>query len=293
MFDEWRLYNYQAPAAIVKLADNTTMVQSMRRLFYVYHPEIENKTDFNAHCRDDEQTIVLGCYVDGKGIYIFDVTDDRLAGIEEVTAAHEALHAVYERLSSSERKKVDAMTAAAFAQLSDQGIKDRIELYRKQDPKVVPNELHSILGTEDANLPTDLETYYQQYFSNRAKIVAYAAAYSGAFTDRKNQIAAYDAELSSLKTQINKLQSQLTSEQNGLETRRSQLDSLRSSGQTSAYNAAVPGYNAQVVTYNNHINQLSDLIDEYNSIVPKRNELATEEESLVKAIDSRDVPSKQ
>lgn len=294
IFDLYRLHGYVAPSEVVQLATDTSMLPSMRRLFYVYHPALEEKTGFNAACRDNEQTIVLGCYVDSQGIYLLNVTDARLTGVEQVTAAHESLHAAYERLSQSERTKVDAMTASYYATVTDQRLKDTIDLYKKQDTRVVPNELHSILGTEVRTLPDELEQYYKRYFADRSKVVSFSEQYEKAFTERKNQIVAYDAQLNALKAQITTMQNTLTSEANKLSSERERLSSLKSSGQTSAYNDAVPGYNAKVNTYNTDIDSLSGYISEYNDIVPKRNAIASEESDLVKAIDSRSsVPARQ
>jgi hypothetical protein len=294
VFDWWRLRGYEPSVAVSQLATDTTMVSSMRRLYYVYHPSIDEKTAFNQACRENEQTIVLGCYINGRSIHILSVTDSRLDGVEQVTAAHEALHAVYARLSGAERKKVDTMTAAAFAAITDQRLKDVIELYRKQDPSVVPNELHSILGTEVRSLPADLEAYYTRYFSDRSKVVDYSEQYEQAFTDRKNQILSYDAQLSSLKEQIQALQTSLNNQSKTLTNERNQLTNLKSGGQTNAYNAAVPAYNAKVNAYNSDIDTLTGLINQYNDIVPKRNAIASEEQDLVQAIDSREsVPARQ
>lgn len=289
LFDWIKLRGYSPPADVTSLADETTMNSGMRHLFYVYHPDLEDKATFNAHCRGDEQTIVLGCYINGRGIYLLNVTDDRLAGVEEVTAAHETLHAAYARLSSSERSKVDHMIQNAFDIITDQRVKDTIELYRKKDPSVVSNELHSILGTEVRVLPLDLETYYKRYFNDRLKVVSFSEQYEQAFTARKNQIKDFDAQLASLKQQIDSQQKALTSAESDLSRQRSSLNSLRSNGQTAAYNAAVPGYNKKVADYNAMIDRLSALIEQYNEIVPKRNAVASEEEDLVKAIDSREV----
>lgn len=288
IFDWVRLRGYNPPVEVVKLADNTTMNLRMRQLFYVYHPSLEDKPTFNAHCRDSEQTIVLGCYINGRGIYLLDVTDDRLAGIEEVTAAHESLHAAYTRLSGKDRANVDRMVQGAFDSLGDQRVKDTIELYRKKDPNVVLNELHSILGTEVRTLPTALEEYYRRYFEDRLKVVGYSEQYEQAFTARKNQIKDYDAQLEALKQQIDVLQKSLVAAERDLARLRSSMNSLRS-GNTAAYNAAVPGYNQKVASYNAMIDQLSSLVNQYNEIVPKRNAIASEEEELVKAIDSREI----
>jgi hypothetical protein len=291
---DWvRLYNYDPSSEIVALADNTSMNSGTRRLFYVNHPDIADKAEFNTHCRSNEQTIVLGCFIENKGIYILHISDERLRGIQEVTAAHETLHAAYARLSNKERQRVDAMTSAAFKLLSDNRIKNTIELYRKQDARIVPNELHSILGTEARNLPADLEAYYSQYFTNRLRIVAYSEQYEQVFTDQRNQIADYDAQLASLKNQIDTLRADLQNQEAALVSERQTLNALKNSGRYSEYNAAVPGYNDKVNTYNRDIDRLSSLITQFNDIVPKRNAVASEESDLVKAIDSRDIPQQQ
>ena len=294
LFDWWRLQNYTAPEIVDKLATDTTMVDSMRRLFYVYRPSVEDKTTFNQSCRENEQTIVLGCYVEGRGIHLLDITDSRLNGVEEVTAAHEALHAAYGRLSTSERRNVDAMTLAAFAAVTNQRIKDTVEQYRKQDAGIVPNELHSILGTEVRTLPAELDAYYARYFTDRSKVVGFSEQYEQAFTDRKNQIIAFDAQLASIKEQIAALQNTLASSAASLERERIQLDKDRSSGNIAAYNEGVAPYNRHVALYNQQIDQLTAFVDQYNDIVLKRNAIASEEQELTKSIDSREtVPGKQ
>lgn len=289
-----RLRGYTPGREIIELADDTTMLSSARRLFYVNHPVIADSEKFNEKCRENEHSIVLGCYLVGqRGIYLLNVTDDRLAGIQEVTAAHELLHAAYERLSGSERERVDRMTSEAFAILNDARIKETIELYRKQDPKIVPNELHSILGTEVRVLPDELEQYYSRYFHDRLQIVAFAESYEQAFIDRRNAIRDYDTQLQGLKGQIDGLSEQLITEEADLRQLRSRMDSLRSSNNASEYNQLVPEYNRRVNTYNRNIDRLSGLIVQYNDIVQKRNSVAAEEAELVEAIDSRDLVPRQ
>src|SRR3569832_105079 len=92
IYDAVRLHNYQAPAEIAQLASNDAMNDSTRRLFYVNHPELNDKATFSGHCKGSEKTIVLGWYITSQGIYLYNVTDHRLSGIVEVTAAHETLH---------------------------------------------------------------------------------------------------------------------------------------------------------------------------------------------------------
>jgi hypothetical protein len=287
VFDWWRLRGYQAPPAISALADNDTMTSSARRLFYVYHPELDSKVEFSGHCNADEQTIVLGCYVSPSGIYLYDVTDKRLSGVKEVTAAHEMLHAAYARLSSTERTHIDDLTEQAMASIADQRIKDTVESYQSRDPGVVPSELHSILGTEAAKLPSELEQYYARYFTNRAKIVAYADQYESEFTSRKQQIANYDIQLTELKSQIDSAQAELQSQQSSMQNQRQQLNDLLAAKQYDEYNAKVASYNVAIKSFNNLITSTKMLIEQYNQLVQTRNSIATEQQQLLNALDSR------
>ncbi len=287
LFDAWRLRDYNAPTEVMRLADVTTMKPDTRRLFYVYRPSLESRSDFNSHCSNAEKTIVLGCYIQHQGIYLYNVPDDRLKGVVEVTAAHELLHAEYDRLSSKDRQMVDKLTAQAAAAITDPRFKETIDNYRKKDPSVVPNELHSILGTEVRNLSPELEAYYKRYFTNRGAIVTFADAYRQAFTQREQEVAATDAKLAELKKQIDGLNGSLESQQASLKQQFEAMQQQKRSGNISAYNAAVPGYNAAVAVFNATVNQQKQLVTEYNGLVEQRNNLAIEENELIKALDSR------
>jgi uncharacterized protein YukE len=288
--DWWALRNYTPPTRVVKLADETTMLADTRKLFYINHPSLDEKIAFNGHCRAGdrtvEQSIVLGCYIGNKGIFLLDVNDPRLNGVVEVTAAHETLHAAYERLSAKEKARVDSMTNSFFAGLSDERIKATVESYRKKDASVVPNELHSILGTEVENLPPELETYYAQYFGNRKQIVAFSKQYEQAFVERRTQVEQYDKQLNALKNQISANQAALEQQSAQLDADRRRLDDLLTRNQTAAYNAAVPDFNQQVNQYNVLVQQTRQMVNQYNDLVEKRNALATQEQELIQAIDS-------
>ncbi len=284
--DWYRLRNYTPPANVAALADATTMNNSARRIFYINHPQIADKTEFNAAC-SQEASIVLGCYISNNGIYLYNITDARLKGVMEVTAAHEMLHAAYERLSDAERARVDGMIAEALKSVTNQRLLDTIAKYRAQDPSVIPNELHSILGTEQRNLPPKLETYYQRYFTNRATVVAFSEHYEGEFSSRQAQVEAYDKQLETLKQQIETKKNQLSNSYNSLNSEKSRLESLKNSGDIATYNQNVPGFNAQVGSYNSLVNQVDQLINSYNSTVIARNNIALEEQGLAQAIDSR------
>jgi hypothetical protein len=291
--DWWRLRNYSAPAAVADLAKVDAMTDYARKVFYVNEPSIQNAEQFAQNCPKNggEQTIVLGCYKGNQnGIYILNVDDPRLDGVKRVTAAHEMLHAVYDRLSTSERQKVDSMLQAYYQNgLSDDRIKSTIEAYKISEPHDVVNEMHSIFGTEIGSLPPELETYYAKYFTNRAQVADYAAKYQAEFTSRRQQVEQYDTQLGSMKGQIDGMEADLQAKRRQIQAQDANLNGLRSSGQINAYNAGVPAYNALIDSYNAEVAQIRSLITQYNSLVAARNAVALEEGQLVKELSGQDV----
>jgi Skp family chaperone for outer membrane proteins len=294
ILDWWKLRQYQAPAAISSLAAQDTMTGYGRKIFYVNHPVIDDKTAFTKACPDNggEQTIVLGCYHGGQsGIFLLKVNDPRLDGVLQVTAAHELLHGAYERLDTAERKKVDAMLLDYYNNhLDDPRIAKTIASYKKSEPRDVVNEMHSVFGTEIANLPQDLEQYYKKYFTNRAQIAAYAADYQSEFTGREELVAQYDAQLADLKSRIDSGQNSLQAKQAEITDRQNQLQAKKNGGDIAGYNAGVPGYNALVNEYNATAQNVKSLITQYNQLVEKRNEVALEEDQLVKSLSNDTAP---
>jgi hypothetical protein len=291
--DAVRLHGYAAPTAVASLATDDTMTAKARHLLYVNRPSVTAGTDFTAHCpAGDEKTVVLGCYIGSdNGIYVYQVSDPRLNGVEQVTTAHEMLHAAYRRLSSSQRKQVDGWLMDYYQHdLTDQRIKNTIAAYQKSEPNDVVNEMHSVFGTEVAKLPGPLETYYRQYFTDRAKVAAYTASYQGEFTSRQQQVAEFDAQLKSMKAQIETNETSLNQQQAALSSQNQQLQAQRSSGQVAAYNAGVAGYNQAVGRYNSLLMSTKSLINQYNDIVSKRNSLALEEQQLAQELSASSLP---
>lgn len=284
--DWWKLRGYDPPAAISELAADTTMTDKARHLFYLNHPEIAAKESFAKQCPSGtEKTIVLGCYKSGeRGIFVLVVTDKRLDGVEQVTAAHEMLHAAYERLSGGDKKHVDELLEDFYKNgLKDQRVKDILKSYEQTEPGQQFNEMHSIFGTEIKSLPPELEGYYQQYFSDRAKVAGYAADYQSAFTSREAQIKKDDAQLASWKKQIDANELSLEARQAELENMRAQMAQYRRSD-TGAYNALVGPYNAKVEAFNALLNDTKALIIQYNQLVKTRNDIALETTELQKAL---------
>lgn len=293
--DWFRLRGYEPAQAIMDIADDTAMSDKARHLFYINHPELQDKATFRQNCPQYEQTIVIGCYIAGqRGIYVLKVDDQRLEGVEEVTAAHEMLHAAYERLKGSEKQRVDDMLQNyADTKLQNQRITTALQGYRKSEPGQELNEMHSMFGTEIAELPTELSAYYDQYFQDRQKVVAAADAYQAAFTSRQNTIKQYDSRLEQLNDRIKTTTQQLNDMADEVDQERRRLDGYRNGGDIEAYNSGVEPFNAKVVSYNALLESTRVLIEQYNALVEERNTIAAQTVELQQAIDSSDLPQSQ
>jgi hypothetical protein len=286
VYDFITLRGYSPTPQIEALAQNSGMSDKGKKIFYVNDPRLSDRQEFANECESKEQTIVLGCYT-GKNIFVFDVTDDRLAGVEEVTSAHEMLHAAYDRLSVSEKNKVDGLTAEAFQRMNNPRINSLIENYRKADPSVVPNELHSILGTEVENLGPELEQYYSKYFIDRKIVVSKSQSYEKVLSDINSQVDKYKADLTLRKAEIENSEAALLSLEASINTLKKRLDGYSSSGQVSSYNSLVPEYNRLVNSYNAQYNEFKSLLVQYNNIVEQVNLLVIEQNDLMQSLDSR------
>jgi len=294
--DWWRLRGYVPPAAIVNLANEDTMTSYTRHLFYLNRPKLlPTVTSFRTYCPEDAHTIVLGCYHPNQnGIFIYAVTDPTLAGVQQVTAAHEVLHAVYARLSGSARKALDKELLNYDKHgLTNPLVQAEIKLYQKTEPGSVMDEMSCTFGTEIANLPAPLEAYYVQYFTNRAAIVTYEQKYQAAFSTRQTIIAQDDAQLANVKAQINSVEAQLQSSLSALNTQLANLMSLRNANDISTYNDGVPAYNSSVDAYNDSVQTVENLVSQYNQLVAARNQVAGQLTTLASALDTRVTPAQQ
>lgn len=291
--DWWALRGYSPPARVAALAVDTTMTDYGRHIFYVNRPElISDVNQFHKECPQSEQTIVLGCFHSSqRGIEIYDVKDPRLSGIHEVTAAHEMLHAAYERLKGEEKSSLNKELLEYLEQgLSDERIRETLKTYVGLSQSEMLNEMHSIFGTEAATLPAELESHYKKYFSNRAAVTSLAENYDNEFAGRLKAIEDYDARIESLKTSIDGQSAALESKRQQIIAERQRLDGLRAAGDINQYNSGVAEFNSRVDSYNSGVSRLRRDINSYNALVQERNALASELRSLESSIDTRSIP---
>lgn len=291
VYDQITVWQFKPGPGVVQLVDRAGMSEQGKFYYLASQPKLDGTQNFNKECETVENsTSILGCYTNKK-IYIYDVSDPKLDGIKEVTAAHEALHAAYQRLDNAEKTKVNKLLEAEYIKLESQPeFKDRMAFYARTEPTERDNELHSIIGTEVADISPELETYYRRYFDDRQKVVALNAAYSGVFK-------ALDQKRTSLLSQINELAAKIESD-------------------TAQYNSDVVKLNADINAFNNKTfssraqfdyerSQLTNRIAALNvlrssveaevashdSLVKQYNEIAIESKKLYNSIDSTLAPT--
>jgi hypothetical protein len=281
--DSVQLARYTPSPEVAALARQANMSEDGRRAFYLTTPTIEATKVGLKKCdkHSTEKTVILGCYVSEKGIkgiFIQKVTDKRLAGTMQVTAAHEMLHAVYHNhLSENERKEIGAELVRVFDGLNNPRLKKLIQIYRDRNSDQVNSELHSFLGTEVPNLSPKLEQHYAKYFVDRATVVAMAQKNEQTFAQIVNKAELIDRQLKSMKGDLDQREQSVKEQGSSIEQQRRQLERI---GNPEEYNNRLTGFNQQVNAYNGQIKVLKQQINSYNRLVNSYNMLSSEEKSL-------------
>lgn len=275
---------YKPTTDIENIASTANFTSDGKFLLYASQPSVEGSASFNNHCdRKEQSAAILGCYVNNK-IYIYDVTDERLDGIKEVTAAHEMLHAVYQRLSDTDRQRINALLETEYEQLkNDPNYTERLAYYARTEPGERDNELHSIIGTEVAVVNGELEAYYKKYFENRAAITSLYAKYNSVFKELSSRADELSKQLDQLSNEIKRASAEYNNTIVELNTDITAFNARANGGQFASqaqFNAERAGLinrsgalSVQRSEINALIAKFNSLRDEYNSTVMQSNEL--------------------
>jgi chaperonin cofactor prefoldin len=295
VIDHLIAWQYHPSSAVVALADRTTMNGDGRFFFYASQPAIESSQKFNQECgRKESGTAILGCY-NGRNIYIYNVTDSKLDGIKEVTAAHEMLHAAYARLSGNEKRSLDSLLETEYQKLNgDKDFSDRMAFYARTEPGERDNELHSVIGTEVATISPGLETYYKKYFNDRAKIVALHNQYASVFDDLQAKSEQLSSQLTALGDQIESESAQYNTDVTKLNAAIASFnDRANSDGFSSA--GAFQNERDSLVAQANELDAtrraINDDIAQYDTLREELSSIASQSQALNKSIDSSLAPA--
>lgn len=192
-------------ASVLAQVERLGMTDHGKGLYLASEPEILPENEFRLACPADDGTVgfgPMGCYFPAqRKIYIYDVTDPRLDGSEEVTAAHEMLHAAWWGLSEEERARLTPLLEAEVDRLEDPGFRWYMESYFESKPDRRASALHSIAGTQWAAVGDELEHYYAQYFLDRQVVLDLNSLSASVFADLRARAYALADGLAALKAQ--------------------------------------------------------------------------------------------
>lgn len=288
--DWWFLRSYEPDSQISALADRAYLSDNGRRYFYVSDPEINDKKEFNNNCPVLEKALVLGCY-SGREIYLLEIERSELDGVMEVTAAHEMLHAAYDRLGTKEREEINRQLMAAYESIDSSRLNDLVESYEDSGGReLVYNELHSILPTQVVELPENLEEYFGQYFNNRKKLAGLYAEYESVFRDVNRRIDSKKSQIESLRSRIDNQEAHIGQLRQQINDINARMRALRRSNDTEGYNRLVPQQNTLVEEYNAAVHNHRGVIEQHNKLVDEVNDLVILQNDLVNSMDSRYEP---
>ncbi|HMQ95732.1 MAG TPA: hypothetical protein PKD19_00785 [Candidatus Saccharibacteria bacterium] len=202
---DWLTVNQYPPSAeTIQLAEASYLNEHGAFLFYASRPEVESTQRFNEHCGQHERgSAILGCFVNDR-IYLYKVNEQELSGINEVTAAHEMLHAAYQRLSNSEQKRIDELLEREIERQRHNTIfQERMKVYSHLPEVDKLNEYHSVIGTEIDEISDELEQYYSTYFTDRSQVLVMHRHYSEKFTTLQQEADTLSKELEQRADAIN------------------------------------------------------------------------------------------
>jgi prefoldin subunit 5 len=297
VLDQLDAWSYQPSTAIASITDRAGLSDQGKFYLYASKADIETAAQFNANCsRQEAGNAILGCYANKK-IYIYQITNAQLNGFEEVTAAHEMLHAIWDRMSEDDKKTVGDSLLAYYTTLNDPTLNARMAYYDRTEPGQKLNELHSILGTEYAHLSPQLEAHYVKYFSDRDKVVALHSSYEAVFSSLKSRSDVLSAQIDTLKASIDSKTAQynsgvasINSDATALKDSQASVDRT-SQSQVSAYNAKRQSLLDRIGALDALRTEINNQTDTYNTAVTEFNKIAVTTNNLNKSLDSTLAPT--
>lgn len=283
--------HYSGSPEIAAIADSLKLTDHGRFVFGATNPVVEDRDSFNVHCNSyDEETSMLGCY-GGSKIYVYNVTAGELAGIKESTAAHELMHAVWERLGSGEKDELSKVMLDEYNNGAEhERLKKELEKY---DEDEIVDELHSRFATEVKKLPEKLEEHYAKYFKDQDAVVVFYENYREPFEK-------LDAEFQKLSGELEEIKQEYDEKESAYVTRSEKfsrtVDEFNSCADTLGCFSSQAAFNSRRAELLNEqaalegmYNELAVVVDKYNAKVDEYNNSILRGEKLDSKMNSNKV----
>ena len=277
---------YQPTEEMSQIRTSLDLTGKGTLIFNAVMPELMEKQEFNSLCRGTEsETAILGCYRDDR-VYIYNITDSELAGIRELTSAHELLHAVYHRMGTDEKQKISNLLVQVY-QANQAALGEEIDLYQDDQKK---EELYVRAGTEIRDLPDKLEKHYAEIFQDQDKIADFYKSYISVFKEIEQTLATLLTEANELETSINAKTAEYES---GIAVLNQSIQEFNNCANTPNCFTSTWAFNNQrnaLIARQNELmslyNEIGQLISNYNAIAKEYNENLLHGQALNMAINS-------
>lgn len=290
IYDFARGMAYKPSTEMVTIRDSLNLTDRGKFLFNAAWPRLSERDEFNSKCRiNGEEVAILGCYTEGN-IYVFDITDERLKGIRELTTAHELLHVNFARMSDVE--KAELKTALDIVYNDNKGIlEEDLNVYEEAERF---EELYVRAGTEVRTLPKNLEEHYAALFKDQDEIVAYYESYISVFWAIEAELDTLTAEMANISAEIDTKTAEYENRITGLNA---EIADFNNCAQTPGcfanqwdFNVKRDALVAEQEALNGLYEEINNMVDEYNTRVEKYNNDVLESEKLNSIINSNTKP---
>ncbi len=277
---------YHPSTEMSEIRSSLSLTDTGQRIFNATMPELMEKQTFNQNCRERENAnAILGCYRNDR-IYVYDIIDDELQGIRELTSAHELLHAAYHRLSSEEKQKLAPILTQAY--LDNQTVLgEEIDLYEDSEKQ---EELYVRLGTEIKNLPTELEEHYSHFFTDQDKIVDFYQSYIAIFRQIEQNLKNLLAEIEAKEAEINQKTATYEADAASLNKDIEEFNNCAKTPNCFTSNWTFNSKRQALINRENSLSalyaEINQMIADYNALVEEYNENALHGQSLNIKINS-------
>lgn len=276
-------------AGMAELGSAMRLTPNGEKTFFSTNPQyIHNKNEMSQICTVGHSLgSVLGCYFKNQHqILILKIDEPRLQSGVLSTAAHETLHAIYEKLPPHEKAELDAHLRIAMAQ-NESFLNERMKSYQISDQKILLDEVHSILGTEVVKLSSYLENHYQKYFKDRNYLIQQANLFKAQFNKRLHRISEYDGLIQANKEQIDEQKKILDNLQRQYTSRIQEAETAKNNSDYETYNSIVPEVNKFSNLLQESQTKANELIENYNDLIRLRNNYVKESNEFAATIDTR------
>lgn len=191
---------YTPTAEVSEIEEALNLTWRGQMVWAAVDPTLEEAEAFNEYCDSHDADIsVLGCYApDEDKIYIYLITDEVLKDANKSTAAHELLHAVWDRLTDDERAEVERWLQELY-ESDKEWFDTELATYESDE---WTEEMYTRAATKRKDLPAELEEHYGQYFEDRAGVVQYYENYQAPLNELSAELDERWAELEELDVSI-------------------------------------------------------------------------------------------